>query len=179
MAVPVFNIEKSLQAVLYVAENLQRKDFHKIFKVLYFADREHLAKYGRAITGDTYIKMMNGPVPSNIYDIFKAVKGESFFAADAVKYAEFFNVDGGFFIVPLQKANLDVLSESDVEELRASISKYGDMSFGELKRISHDLAWSSAPDDCPIKVEDILREAGQQEDYVSYLSDFYSSKTSC
>lgn len=55
MATPVFNSEKSLQAVLYIANRVERKDFHKIFKVLYFADREHLIKYGRPITGDTYI----------------------------------------------------------------------------------------------------------------------------
>ena len=53
MATPVFNSEKSLQAVLYIANRVERKDFHKIFKVLYFADREHLIKYGRPITGDT------------------------------------------------------------------------------------------------------------------------------
>ena len=69
MTTPVFNPEKSLQAVLYVANRLERKDFHKIFKVLYFADREHLTKYGRPITGDTYVAMEYGPVPSMIYDI--------------------------------------------------------------------------------------------------------------
>ena len=34
---------------------------HKICKILYFADREHLSKYGRSITGDVYIAMTYGP----------------------------------------------------------------------------------------------------------------------
>jgi uncharacterized phage-associated protein len=171
----MFNLEKSLQAVLYVAERLQRKDFHKIFKVLYFADREHLAKYGRMITGDTYIKMLNGPVPSNIYDIFKAVKG-GVFSKDASRYAQMFAVENGYFIKPVQKANPDFLSGSDVEELDNSLSKYGNLAFEEIKELSHGLAWSSAPDDCPIAVEDILREAGQKEDYISYLSEFFPAQ---
>jgi len=41
---------------------VQRKDFHKIFKIIYFADRQHLADWGRPITGDTYIAMEAGPV---------------------------------------------------------------------------------------------------------------------
>lgn len=69
MTTPVFDANKSLQAVLYVVNRLKRRDFHKIFKVLYFADRTHLIKYGRPITGDTYIAMEYGPVPSMIYDM--------------------------------------------------------------------------------------------------------------
>ena len=64
-----FNECKTVNAVLYIVERLKRKDFHKIFKLLYFSDREHLNVYGRTITGDTYIAMADGPVPSNVYDI--------------------------------------------------------------------------------------------------------------
>ena len=45
-----FDVYKSLHAVLYIAERLRRSDFHKIFKILYFSDREHLMEYGRLIT---------------------------------------------------------------------------------------------------------------------------------
>ena len=50
-----FDKEKALNALLYVTNRVQRKDFHKIFKIIYFADRQHLADWGRPITGDTYI----------------------------------------------------------------------------------------------------------------------------
>jgi uncharacterized phage-associated protein len=70
-----FNENKAIQAVLYIVAKLRRKDFHKIFKILYFSDREHLNMYGRTITGDKYIAMSDGPVPSNLYDIFKSVEG--------------------------------------------------------------------------------------------------------
>ena len=72
-----FNKVKTLNALLYVANRIQRKDFHKIFKVIYFADRQHLADWGRPITGDTYIAMDAGPVPSRLYDMLKIVRGDS------------------------------------------------------------------------------------------------------
>jgi uncharacterized phage-associated protein len=178
MASPIFNLEKSLQAVLYVAARLEKRDFHKIFKILYFADREHLAKYGRPITGDIYIKMMNGPVPSNIYDIFKAVKGIGFFSPDTSLYKKLFRVVDTYCIEPIAEVNLDILSESDIEELDESLSKYGKMTFGKIRNLSHGSAWKSAPDDDIIPVENILKEAGQKKDYISYISKLFDAQQS-
>ncbi|WP_409530306.1 Panacea domain-containing protein [Shinella sp.] len=44
--------------------------FHAL-KTLYYADRAHLQRYGRPITGDRYIAMENGPVPSYAYNAVK------------------------------------------------------------------------------------------------------------
>ena len=73
-----FDKTKALNALLYVANRIQRKDFHKIFKIIYFAERQHLADWGRPITGDTYIAMEAGPVPSRIYAMLKMVRGDSY-----------------------------------------------------------------------------------------------------
>ena len=35
--------------------------------------------------------------------------------------------------------------------------------------MSHDLAWNSAKRDRAIPIKDILREAGDDEEYVSYI----------
>ncbi len=178
MTTPVFNLEKSLQAVLYVANRLRRKDFHKIFKVIYFADREHLSKYGRPITGDTYIAMKDGPVPSKIDDIFKAVRGDSFFAPDAVEYAELFGVHDWYFIAPKTDANLDYLSQSDIEELDDSLSEYGHLSWDEVRERSHDYAWRATPENRQIDISDIMRETGEDEDYIAYISEHISIQKS-
>ena len=184
MTTPVFNLEKSLQVILYVANKLQRKDFHKIFKIIYFADREHLSKYGRAITGDTYIAMKDGPVPSKIDDIFKAVRGDSFFASNAAidKFSESFNVHDWYFINPRKQANLNYLSESDIEELDRSIAMYGNMSWDEIREKSHDYAWRATAENRQISIENIMRENGTEEDFISYVADdinTYKSFVSC
>ena len=41
----------------------------KALKLVYFADRYHLRRYGRPVIGDEYLAMQYGPVPSNTKDI--------------------------------------------------------------------------------------------------------------
>ena len=70
------NIQSFIQPVLYILNKAGKPlDTHKISKILYFADRQHLAKYGTTISGDTYMKMQYGPVPSTVYDIIKTIQG--------------------------------------------------------------------------------------------------------
>jgi len=170
MATPIFNFEKTINAALYIAERVESKDFHKIFKILYFADREHLIKYGRPITGDTYIKMSDGPVPSKLFDIFKAVRGDSFFPAGNLK--EYFSVNNRYYIKPEKAPDLDSLSKTDITELDKAILKYGAFSFEMLKNLSHDIAWETAKNNGEISIEDIMRETGADDDFVSYISEF-------
>jgi len=181
MTTPVFDLEKSLQVILYVANNLQRKDFHKIFKIIYFADREHLSKYGRPITGDTYIAMKDGPVPSKIDDIFKAVRGDSFFASNEStdRFAELFSVHDWYFISPKKEADLDYLSQSDIEELDDSLSKYASMSWDEIRERSHDFAWRATPDNMQISLDSIMRETGEDESYIAYISEQIALQKAC
>lgn len=76
----LFKYDKAVNSLLYSLHQLGGKtDMHKLCKILYFADQRHLSQYGRSITGDTYIAMKFGPVPSCVDDILKALRGDSFF----------------------------------------------------------------------------------------------------
>lgn len=176
MNLQTFNLGKSLQAVLYVANRLQRRDFHKIFKVLYFADRNHLSKYGRSITGDTYIAMTDGPVPSNIYDIFKSVRGDGFFSQRATDFTSLFIVVDWNFIQPQTDADLTKMSESDIEELNDSLYLYGPLSWDEVREKSHDYAWRSTARDYPISVENMIMETGDSKEYAEYVASIISAQ---
>ena len=70
----MFQYEAALNALLFWPfQSLgDKSDMHKLCKILYFADQRHLSLYGRSITGDTYIAMQYGPVPSNVDDILKS-----------------------------------------------------------------------------------------------------------
>lgn len=165
----IFDKDVAINAILYVAERIgSKKDMHKIFKTLYFADKYHLSKYGRTITGDNYIAMEHGPVPSKIDDIFKAVRGDSYFSAGELsKYFHFVN---RFIIEPDMSADMDYLSESDVECLDDAINLCKDKSFSELVDISHDYAWNETQKNRQISVGNILRECGESEDYIDYIN---------
>ncbi len=45
-----------------------------------------MSECGRSITGDNYIAMNYGPVPSYIEDIFKAVRHQSYFSQYAKEF---------------------------------------------------------------------------------------------
>ena len=166
-----FDKEKSLNALLYVANRVQRKDFHEIFKIIYFADRQHLADWGRPITGDTYIVMEAGPVPSRLYDMLKIVRGDSYLP-DMEGLGKYFQVENWMYVYPLQDADLHKLSANEQEAMSEAIDKYSNLSFDEIKEKSHDVAWRSTACDFSISWDNIAREAGLDEVEVACLRDY-------
>lgn len=166
-----FDKTKTLNALLFVANRVQRKDFHKIFKIIYFADRQHLADWGRPITGDTYIAMEAGPVPSRLYDMLKIVRGDSYLP-DTEGLGRYFQVDSWMYVNPIKDADLDQLSPNEQEVLSEAIAKYAGLSYDEIKEKSHDVAWRSTARDFAIEWDDIAREAGLDETEVACLQDY-------
>lgn len=166
-----FRKDITVEAILYIANRVDRSDIHKICKILYYADQMHLSKYGRSITGDTYIAMNYGPVPSNVEDIFKAVRGDSFFSqyAEDIK-KDSFDFSNKFILHPKRDANMDYLSETDLESLDFAIEKCKNLTFQQLTDISHDLAWNNTPKDRAISVKDILMEVGDNEEYANFIA---------
>ncbi len=170
----LFKVDKAVHSLLYSLQQLGgATDMHKLCKILYFADQRHLSMYGRSITGDTYIAMQYGPVPSNVDDIFKALRGDSFFASsveiEPIKRTMAF--ENRFIIRALQSPDMDELSASDVECLQYALDLCRDKSFAELTDYSHGLAWNNTKRDREMSVKDILREAGEDEAYVEYIAD--------
>ncbi len=180
MTTPIFEIEKSIHAALYVANRVKRKDFHKIFKVIYFADREHISNYGKPITGDLYIAMGDGPVPSSLYDIFKVVRGDSYYSKrESAKFSHYFKVKNWSFLEPQIEADLSFLSESNVEELDKSIELYGNLSWDEIREKSHDYAWRNTAKDHIIPLESIMLENGESDEYIQYITNNIELQKQC
>jgi len=166
-----FNEDKTINAVLYIVRKLRRKDFHKIFKILYFSDREHLNEFGRTITGDRYIAMPDGPLPTNLYDIFKAVRGDGYFKENGKKFAMFFSVIDWDIVISNKEPDLRKLSKTDLKHLDKSLELYGEMSWDEIREKSHDYAWRNTASNKEINFEDIIREVGGDDDYINYVKE--------
>jgi uncharacterized phage-associated protein len=172
-----FDCDKAIAVTLFVSKRLTDEfgekgaDLHKLFKILYFADQKHLVRYGRPIVGDHYIAMSHGPVPSNIYDMMKSVRGGGYFEAPTALNG-FFEVFE-HFVFPKQEPDLDELSESDLECLEESLAENKHLDFNELKQKSHDRAHQRAAKDDRISYLEIAVAGGADESSL-HLMKLYS-----
>lgn len=167
-----FKKEQTINALIYIVEQMGGSvDMHKAFKTLYFADRSHLSKYGRSITGDDYIAMSFGPVPSKTDDMMKAVRGDSYFShtSQSEELRGYFSFVNKYVFTANKPCDKDCLSGSDMECLDEAISVTKDKSFGELTNLSHGFAWGNTRQDRKMSVKDILRESGDTEEYIDYI----------
>ncbi len=145
----VFNVdkEKTLNAALLVLNKLGQADYHKVFKILYFAEQQHLKNFGQPLTGDSYLAMPYGPVPSFLYDVFKASENQSSPFAEALELSTAFAVtrkENIPYVSPTREANTDELSETNIEAILQSIAENGHLNFREITEKSHDSAWVKA-----------------------------------
>ncbi|WP_052115964.1 Panacea domain-containing protein [Gallibacterium anatis] len=167
-----FDSKKALETLLYITNRCQIKDIYHIVKIQLFADRKHLERNGRFITGDSYIAMKNGPVPSNAYNFLKVARGEQIYLPSemisAIKAA--FIVDG-YNVKANRKANTDYLSQSDIACLDESIAENGNLSFDALNKKSHDELWEEADRNDEIRFDDFVKHSENSEQLQSYLND--------
>ena len=166
-----FDKEKAIEAILYIAQNIPDPSYHSISKILYFADKTSLERYGRFICGDTYFAMEHGPVPSNTYDLMKE-------SPDSGEFG--FRIERDYNVVPLREADLGELSDSDIECLDQIIRLYGDVPFWKRTEDSHDMAWRKAWEEKGDQASNIMTVASiahlleDSEDLLEHLgtSDF-------
>ncbi len=167
-----FDAEKAIEEILYIAKRTSTPDLYSIVKIMYFADKKHLEKYGRFVCNDTYIAMKDGPVPSGAYDIIKHVRGDGYPCVDKHALSAFkVNPKPDYKIIPSRDANYDLLSESDRECLDESIKEFGSLTFGELKKLSHDKAYESADRNNEIPIEAIAATLKDGDLLIKYLTE--------
>lgn len=166
----LFNREKALEAVLFIAEQLPRPTMHSIAKMLYLSDKLHLEEYGRLICGDRYIAMEYGPVPSAIYDMMKVPAGRASIDPDVDELVmEAFDIAHGRDVVPKRAPDVSLLSESEIECIRETIQEHGRKSFGTLTDLTHDSAWRETDENQTIALSAIVRTLPNADELASYL----------
>ena len=164
-----YDKEKTITSLLFILNKLGAIGFHKLFKILYFADQKHLVNYGIPITGDIYIAMKNGPVPSVIYDTLKEIKKSLKFDITASELNDFFEVKSEHFVAAKRKADIEFLSETEWECLEESIKENCDLQFDKLEDKSHKAAWSNTKLNNKMSYIDIAIDGGASEIMLDYI----------
>ncbi len=160
----MFKYEAATQALNYLAvKSGGTLNKLKALKLIFFADRYHVRKYGRPVTGDEYLAMQYGPVASSVKDIAEM---SSFLDPKVASYAK-------HFVSPINKlafrsvaaVDTDQLSESDIEALDFAWSKFGAISKYELAELTHEYPeWK--------RHESALKHvANVRMDYLDFLDD--------
>src|SRR3989304_4693392 len=116
---------RARNAVAYILfKHSGQLDILKLVKLLFFADRLHLVKYGRPIVGGQYVAMPYGPVSSELYDELN--EGTSAFRRI-----------GKNKVVLTGRVEESELSESDIEVLSDIDREYGILDSFHLMEEAH------------------------------------------
>lgn len=172
-----FDSEKALEAILYVASKAPIPDIYHVGKILYFADRLHLDRFGRLITGDNYKAMKDGPVAENGYDIIKIAQGKGKYVPNGIDVADIlsalkvFDKPESYKVQPLREYDDGVFSDSDLSCIDESIQRYGEMTFWQIREISHDDIWSSSSENGDIALEALVSKCSDSDKLLKHLTN--------
>jgi len=132
-----FSHRKATQALNFFARKAGgRINKMKALKLVYFADRYHLRKYGCPVVGDEYLAMNYGPVASSTKDLAEM---SDFLGEEEERYAKRFIRPADSAITYQSVHDLDekVLSESDREALEFAWGRFGRTTKFALSKLTH------------------------------------------
>lgn len=140
-----YDSKKLTELVLFILGKTGGVDFYHAFKILYFAEMKHLAKWGSGIVPDEFCALKYGPVPTRLYDAVKELNHPRMILSEELsEVIQFAGEDAPNVLLPKREANLKFLSKSEIEALEQSIEENESLTFGQLMRKSHDEAWEEA-----------------------------------
>jgi uncharacterized phage-associated protein len=137
---------------MFAQEDLKALDKLKVCKLLFYADKYHLTKFGLPIIRDTYYHLDNGPIPSRALDIMNEVicKDDIYLRAKESSKARFLKYlkpkkETGHKYPTFQSVeapDVDSLSASEQEAVRETVKRYGHYSPSQLVKLTHkEAAW--------------------------------------
>lgn len=167
-----FNSRKALHALIYLTSRLpQPANVYNVLKCIWFADREHLEQYGRQIYGEVYFAPEHGPVPSRAYELVKYVGGRANWPLDCPEALEALTATRTGISNRIDP-DLSLFSKSELICLNNAVQRYGTLSFGQLKRLSHkSAAFRNADPNGDISIDDVLAELQDGDAVTRHLAD--------
>jgi uncharacterized phage-associated protein len=134
-------VRKSTQALNYFAHKSasgapsRRLNRMKALKLLFFADRYHLRKYGRPVSDCAYFAMKHGPVASEAKNV---AEESTRLDGGSRNYARrYVRKDDTYHFKSVGDVDYAVLSETDREALDFAWQNFGHYSEFRLRDITH------------------------------------------
>lgn len=182
-------ISKIQAVVLYILQHFKDGlDYIKLFKIMYFAQREYLATNGLCMVEDTFKARPKGPVPALTYKVVKLVENglePDTEGNDLSGFLSSIEVGADQIVHAVKDPDMDYISEMEKEEIDNIITKYGNMESKDLSLLSHDDAYTKVKEmmeDDPQKdimtTIDIARAGGATKSMIDHIRDVQLIKAS-
>jgi uncharacterized phage-associated protein len=175
----VDQINKIKAIVLYILQHFKDGvDYIKLFKIMYFAQREYLATYGLTMIEDTFKARPRGPVPALTYKVVKMAEEGNPEKSDLSPFISALRVDDNQMIYGVETPDMDYIAKMEKSELDTVIAKYAGMDSDALSELSHDSAYKKVellmkddPQKDVMTLIDIARAGGASKEMVSHIRE--------
>jgi hypothetical protein len=161
---------KTLEVILWLANASPQIDIYHVVKAAFYADKYHINKYGRPISGDEYQADRYGPLGQCIYGLL--VQSPLEMLALESNGPLPFQIVSPWRVIPDREANVRLLSESDMEALAHGLRQVEGRTFYDLVRATHDEKAYIEANGGLMKFEDFLDETDPDHDEkAAYLAE--------
>lgn len=146
-----FDPKKFGAVVAYFSKLKPEVTKNELCGLIFFADKAHLLRYGRPITGDKYFASEQGPMPTRGLD---ALNGSGRRPEDDTEVSKYGVLKGWTFESNDTPPDLKALSKSAIRVLDDVFKEMGGLPAGELEKRSHlEPAWKHANQNGPMDFE--------------------------
>ena len=146
-------------------------DIYCLFCLLYLSDLKHLARYGSSITNDSYIALKHGPVPYNIYTIYKQLKGECYMDNFNSNLREFFSLGKNDELIAKSNYDEDFIAGTEAECIFETIKENKNISLEDLRHVVTDISWQLADYHGGIPLKRIVTVSGISNEMIDYIEE--------
>ena len=178
-------ILKIKATVLYILKQIpEGVDYIHLFKMMYFAQQEHLVKYAMPIVDDSFMARKHGPVAALTYKVLRSVEGKVDMTDECLQdFARSLSItmEDGHQVVRIAdgvECDMDELSMSNLKVLDKWIAKCKDINSFDLSDLSNDEAWKAAKaktdltgEDTKITLYDMAKAAGANDVMLGVIRD--------
>lgn len=168
-----FNQTKFAALILYIAHrcrNDKRFGTMKLCKILYYCDFEAYRRFSKPITGATYTKMGNGPVPLDVYKTRRMLIRDDKANVEPVAVGSYYEDR----LIPVDDhIELgDDFSDDEREIIDETIDRLSPMNGTEASALSHgEFGWQAVEFDEPIPYAAALIARQDDARYVKWLAE--------
>lgn len=141
----------------------------RLIKLLYFADRDCILKFGHPICGGKYVSMKHGPVLSDLYNIIT----NNLWTESQGFWEEHFANSGPRDIELIREPKPQKLSRAQISALQGVFERLKDLSDWQIRDLGHELPEYEDPgkSSLPIPVKRILTVEGKSEQQIKDVAE--------